>query len=41
MGQRTVFHFLGTLLTLAWAMHELAHLHDLTRGDLTRVDGRV
>jgi len=29
--ERTLFRFLGTLVTLAWAMHEMAHLHDLTR----------
>jgi hypothetical protein len=31
--ERTLFRFLGTLVTLAWAMHEMAHLHDLTRAD--------
>jgi hypothetical protein len=30
MGQRRLFHLLGTLLTLAWAFHELAHLHDMS-----------
>ncbi|MDP2316084.1 MAG: hypothetical protein Q8P41_24520 [Pseudomonadota bacterium] len=29
--ERSLFRFLGTLVTLAWAMHEMAHLHDLTR----------
>lgn len=35
-AERTLFRFLGTLVTLAWAMHEMAHLHDLTRHDVTR-----
>ncbi len=37
--ERTLFRFLGTLVTLAWAMHEMAHLHDLTRHDLARQPG--
>ena len=29
--ERAVFRFLGTLITLAWALHEVVHLHELAR----------
>lgn len=29
--ERALFRFLGTLVTLAWALHEVVHLHELSR----------
>lgn len=30
--ERAIFGFLGTLVALAWAMHEVVHLHEMARG---------
>jgi hypothetical protein len=29
--ERSIFGFLGTLVVLSWALHEMVHLHELTR----------
>lgn len=31
--QRSVIEFLGTLVVLAWALHEVAYLHELSVPD--------
>jgi hypothetical protein len=37
--ERTLFRFLGTLITLAWALHEVVHLHELARDGGAGPDG--